>query len=37
VKGLSARTLRALYNARKVMDAGFRNDPVPTTPPSAPC
>lgn len=28
VKGLSARTLRALYNARKVMDAGFRNDPV---------
>ena len=28
VKGLSARTLRALYNAREVMDAGFRNDPV---------
>jgi [protein-PII] uridylyltransferase len=28
VKGLSARTLRALYNARKVMDAGFRNDPA---------
>jgi [protein-PII] uridylyltransferase len=28
VKGLSARTLRALYNARKVMDANFRNDPV---------
>ncbi|MDB5750126.1 MAG: Uridylyl removing enzyme [Ramlibacter sp.] len=28
VKGLSARTLRALYNARKVMDASFRNDPV---------
>jgi [protein-PII] uridylyltransferase len=28
VKGLSARTLRALYNARGVMDAGFRNDPV---------
>ncbi|RYY88678.1 MAG: HD domain-containing protein, partial [Comamonadaceae bacterium] len=28
VKGLSARTLRALYNARKVMDADFRNDPV---------
>ncbi|HVE54536.1 MAG TPA: [protein-PII] uridylyltransferase, partial [Ramlibacter sp.] len=28
VKGLSARTLRALYNARKVMDARFRNDPV---------
>jgi [protein-PII] uridylyltransferase len=26
-KGLSARTLRALYNARKVMDASFRNDP----------
>ena len=28
VKGLSARTLRALYNARSVMDARFRNDPV---------
>jgi [protein-PII] uridylyltransferase len=28
VKGLSARTLRALYNARTVMDAKFRNDPV---------
>lgn len=28
VKGLSARTLRALYNARKVMDAGFRSDPA---------
>ena len=28
LKGLSARTLRALYNARKVMDAKFRNDPV---------
>lgn len=28
VKGLSARTLRALYGARKVMDADFRNDPV---------
>ena len=28
IKGLSARTLRALYNARGVMDAGFRNDPV---------
>lgn len=28
VKGFSARTLRALYNARKVMDAKFRNDPV---------
>ena len=27
-KGLSARTLRALYNARMVMDAKFRNDPV---------
>ena len=27
-KGLSARTLRALYNARTVMDAKFRNDPV---------
>jgi [protein-PII] uridylyltransferase len=28
IKGLSARTLRALYNARQVMDAGFRSDPV---------
>ena len=28
VNGLSARTLRALYNARGVMDAGFRRDPV---------
>ena len=28
IKGLSARTLRALYNARHVMDAGFRSDPV---------
>ncbi len=28
VKGLSARTLRALYNARDVMDSKFRNDPV---------
>ena len=28
LKGLSARTLRALYNARNVMDAKFRNDPV---------
>ena len=28
VKCLSARTLRALYNARPVMDARFRNDPV---------
>jgi [protein-PII] uridylyltransferase len=27
-EGLSARTLRALYNARKVMDSNFRNDPV---------
>ncbi|TXH89581.1 MAG: [protein-PII] uridylyltransferase [Rhodoferax sp.] len=28
VKGLSARTLRALYNARGVMNAAFRKDPV---------
>ena len=28
IKGLSARTLRALYNARHLMDAGFRSDPV---------
>jgi len=28
VKGLSARTLRALYNARPVMNARFRSDPV---------
>jgi [protein-PII] uridylyltransferase len=28
LKGLSARTLRALYNARGVMDSRFRNDPV---------
>ncbi len=28
IKGLSARTLRALYNARNVMDSGFRRDPV---------
>jgi [protein-PII] uridylyltransferase len=28
VKGLSARTLRALYNARGLMDAKFRKDPV---------
>jgi [protein-PII] uridylyltransferase len=28
VNGLSAKTLRALYNARSVMDAGFRRDPV---------
>ena len=27
-EGLSARTLRALYNARKVMDGKFRNDPA---------
>ena len=28
IKGLSARTLRALYNARNVMNASFRSDPV---------
>ena len=28
IKGLSARTLRALYNAREVMDSGFRHDPI---------
>ncbi|HZY16036.1 MAG TPA: [protein-PII] uridylyltransferase, partial [Ramlibacter sp.] len=28
IKGLSARTLRALYNARAVMDGNFRNDPA---------
>jgi [protein-PII] uridylyltransferase len=28
IKGLSARTLRALYNARNVMDSSFRRDPV---------
>ena len=28
IKGLSARTLRALYNARGMMNAGFRIDPV---------
>jgi [protein-PII] uridylyltransferase len=28
LKGLSARTLRALYNARTVMDGSFRRDPV---------
>jgi [protein-PII] uridylyltransferase len=28
VKGLSAKTLRALYNVRNVMDAKFRHDPV---------
>ncbi len=27
VKGLSPRTLRGLYNARTVMNAGWRNDP----------
>ena len=28
IKGLSARTLRALYNARGLMNAGFRRDPA---------
>ena len=28
IKGLSARTMRALYNARDVMDGRFRRDPV---------
>jgi len=28
IKGLSARTLRALYNAREVMDGAFRRDPI---------
>lgn len=28
IRGLSARTLRALYNARNVMDGAFRRDPV---------
>ncbi|MFN0005275.1 MAG: [protein-PII] uridylyltransferase [Burkholderiaceae bacterium] len=28
IKGLSAKTLRALYNARDVMGPGFRKDPV---------
>ena len=28
LKGLSARTLRALYNARNLMSAAFRRDPV---------
>jgi [protein-PII] uridylyltransferase len=28
IKGLSAHTLRALYNARSTMGRGFRNDPV---------
>ncbi len=31
LKGLSARTLRALYNARHVMDGAFRRDPVNRT------
>jgi len=28
IKGLSARTLRALYNARGLMDSKFRSDPI---------
>ena len=28
LQGLSSRTLRALYNARKMMDARFRSDPI---------
>ncbi|WP_425259920.1 [protein-PII] uridylyltransferase [Rubrivivax sp. RP6-9] len=28
IQGLSSRTLRALYNARNVMDSGFRRDPI---------
>ena len=28
IKGLSSRTLRALYNARALMDGAFRRDPV---------
>ncbi len=28
IKGLSARTLRALYNARQLMGAAFRRDPL---------
>ena len=28
IKGFSARTLRALYNARDLMDAAFRRDPA---------
>ncbi|RYY68105.1 MAG: HD domain-containing protein, partial [Comamonadaceae bacterium] len=28
IEGLSARTLRALYHARELMDGRFRNDPV---------
>ena len=31
VKGLSVRTLRALYNARSIMNAAFRSDPVNRT------
>ena len=31
IKGLSARTLRALYNARGLMDAGFQ-DATPSKP-----
>ena len=30
-KGLSARTLRALYNAREIMNSDFRRDPVNRT------
>jgi [protein-PII] uridylyltransferase len=28
IQGLSARTLRALYNSRDVMDTAFRHDPI---------
>ena len=28
IKGFSARTLRALYNARELMDSAFRRDPI---------
>ncbi len=28
IKGLSARTLRALYNARELMNSGFRREPA---------
>jgi len=28
IRGLSARTMRALYNAREIMDSAFRHDPV---------
>jgi [protein-PII] uridylyltransferase len=28
IQGLSARTLRSLYNARNLMDAAFRRDPI---------